>query len=200
MAMNMGDSHLIVDILRQHRFPDVAGIVGDGSPRFGVELGCFRGATSQKLLQAFPHLMLVMVDQWRGDLPEDDPYQISGDGVAKLTQAEQDDNRAAAELATSFGGMAQRRVILKLPSETAVQRVGGRFFDFVFVDANHLYEAVKRDIELWLPTVRSGGIIAFHDYHHAHNRRGNFGVKRAVDEAFGDQIKTTGTIAWMVKQ
>ena len=35
--------------------------------------------------------------------------------------------------------------------------------DFLFIDADHTYEGVKRDFELYAPLVKKGGIIAFHD-------------------------------------
>ncbi len=38
------------------------------------------------------------------------------------------------------------------------------YFDFVFIDADHEQEQVKRDIYAWLPKVRKGGIISGHDY------------------------------------
>jgi predicted O-methyltransferase YrrM len=55
-------------------------------------------------------------------------------------------------------------------------------FDMIFLDANHEYEAVKQDIKTWWPRIKTGGIIAFHDYGHDDYK----GVKRAVDETFGD--------------
>lgn len=36
--------------------------------------------------------------------------------------------------------------------------------DFVFIDADHEFENVKKDIYAWLPKVKKGGIIAGHDY------------------------------------
>ena len=36
--------------------------------------------------------------------------------------------------------------------------------DMVFVDGGHDYESVRLDIEAWVPKVRPGGIVAFHDY------------------------------------
>ena len=56
--------------------------------------------------------------------------------------------------------------------------------DFVFIDAGHDYESVKKDLESWYPKVKEGGLIAGHDYHY------NCGVYPAVNEFFGkDKIK-----------
>jgi len=46
----------------------------------------------------------------------------------------------------------------------------------LFIDGNHNYLDVKKDIELYSPRVVAGGLIAFHDYNVYH------GVKGAVDE------------------
>lgn len=53
-------------------------------------------------------------------------------------------------------------------------------YDMIFVDADHSYPGVKRDIELWTPKMRPGGIWAFHDY----GSTDYPGVKYAVDETF----------------
>ncbi len=52
--------------------------------------------------------------------------------------------------------------------------------DFIFIDANHEYEYVKKDIELYWPKVKSGGVLCGHDYSGGHP-----GVTTAVDEFFG---------------
>jgi predicted O-methyltransferase YrrM len=54
--------------------------------------------------------------------------------------------------------------------------------DFVFIDASHDYENVKKDINAWYPKVKSGGILAGHDYHHTWE-----GVICAVDEFLKNQ-------------
>lgn len=41
--------------------------------------------------------------------------------------------------------------------------------DFLFIDADHEYEALKRDWEDWFPKVREGGVIALHDCRQAPN-------------------------------
>jgi hypothetical protein len=36
-------------------------------------------------------------------------------------------------------------------------------FDYLFIDASHLYEEVKRDFEEWLPLMKRNGIVSLHD-------------------------------------
>ena len=47
--------------------------------------------------------------------------------------------------------------------------------DFVYIDGNHSYEFVKKDIELYYPKVRNGGILGGHDFN-------LYGVAKAVVE------------------
>lgn len=43
------------------------------------------------------------------------------------------------------------------------EKVKDRRFDFIFVDGDHSYEAVKSDYGMYWPLVRDEGIMAFHD-------------------------------------
>lgn len=47
--------------------------------------------------------------------------------------------------------------------------------DLVYIDGDHSYEAVKKDIELWLPKVKDGGLLSGDDFQWE-------GVKKAVHE------------------
>ncbi len=51
--------------------------------------------------------------------------------------------------------------------------------DFLFIDANHTYEFVIKDIKSFLPKMKKGGVIAGHDYNEHHP-----GVIQAVNEVF----------------
>ena len=46
----------------------------------------------------------------------------------------------------------------------AAARFADKSLDFVWIDGNHEYEAVKADIMAWLPKVKAGGVLAGHDY------------------------------------
>ncbi len=54
--------------------------------------------------------------------------------------------------------------ILRMKSLEAIQIFPEKYFDLVFIDADHFYEPLKQDIESWLLLVRKGGMISGHDY------------------------------------
>jgi predicted O-methyltransferase YrrM len=66
--------------------------------------------------------------------------------------------------------------------------------DFVFIDASHKYKDVKKDILAWIPKIKDGGVLAGHDY------PSYPGVKKAVDEIFGDRFDKnyTNELSWLI--
>jgi hypothetical protein len=64
-------------------------------------------------------------------------------------------------------------------SAEAAACINNGSYDFVFIDADHAYQSVRRDIDAWLPKVKSGGIIAGHDHCPDFT-----GVIQAVSETF----------------
>ena len=66
----------------------------------------------------------------------------------------------------------------RMDSVTAAGTYPDSSLDFVFIDADHSYEACLADINAWLPKVKVGGYIAGHDYFSWP------GVSEAVNEAF----------------
>lgn len=61
-------------------------------------------------------------------------------------------------------------------SSTELARQFDKGIDLLFVDGDHSYDGARADLEAWLPKVKDGGIVAFHDYSWA------VGVRRAVRE------------------
>jgi hypothetical protein len=59
--------------------------------------------------------------------------------------------------------------------------------DYIFIDGDHQYDAVKQDFEDWYPLVKEGGIISIHDS--ACNRGGPIywpGPSKLADELIND--------------
>lgn len=83
--------------------------------------------------------------------------------------------------------------VLQCNSARAARLFDDRSCYFVYIDADHSYEACKADIKAWLPKVTSPGVIAGHDYDWST-------VRKAVDEQFGSAVKLNhNQKAWFVR-
>lgn len=60
--------------------------------------------------------------------------------------------------------------------------------DMLFIDANHSYEAVRRDWEDWTPKLRAGGVVAMHDVRVAKNSP----VRLGSMDFFEREVATNG--------
>jgi predicted O-methyltransferase YrrM len=81
-------------------------------------------------------------------------------------------------------GLRDRVLLLEGDSADTVKLISGRF-DSVFVDGDHSYEGVTRDIFALRNRVLMGGAVLFHDYYHGANADpANEGMKvaKAVDK------------------
>ncbi len=86
-----------------------------------------------------------------------------------------------------FAGKSQNLHLLRGNShseemfQNLVSVLSGRAIDFLFIDADHTYEGVRRDFQLYSPLVAKGGLIAFHDI--APNAPGEeYGVRQLWNE------------------
>jgi predicted O-methyltransferase YrrM len=126
-----------------------------------AEVGVLYGDTSFHLLNEIPHLNLYPIDPY---LPYDEPDRT----LLHMTKFESDAKRKLS----IFGS---RSILMKQTSVDAAPAITDASLDFVFIDAQHTYEAMKEDIATWVPKVRQGGLITGHDYRWD-------GVNRAVNE------------------
>jgi len=53
--------------------------------------------------------------------------------------------------------------LIRKTSKEAHKCFPDEFFDFVYIDANHNYNSVWEDLNIWYPKVKKGGYIAGHD-------------------------------------
>ena len=134
-----------------------------------AEIGVAEGRYSKEICEwGAPKVYLV--DRWMSV-----PTQ-SGD--ASSSQKWHDNNFAGCQ-ANVAGYNVE---FLRGDSVEMADRVPDGSLSLVYVDADHSYEGVKRDIEAWFPKLMVGGIFAFHDY-----LSPAYGVKRAVEEFCADK-------------
>jgi hypothetical protein len=124
----------------------------------GVEIGTQRGLYAEVLCKGHPGLHLTCVDPWHG-------------GRKSREQFERNYHLAVERLAP------YHVTILRKTSLEAVADVPDRSIDFVYIDGNHEFNLVCPDIIFWSQKVKSGGIVACHDYSNWHE----VGVMQAVD-------------------
>lgn len=136
----------------------------------GAELGVDKGVLFSMLLDGCPSLSLIGVDTCP------DPHRL----------------QKCLALASEHSDRAQ---MLVMTTNEASAIVPDRSLDFAFIDADHSEPAVAIDIRDWQPKVKRGGWLGGHDY----NRKFP-GVVRAVDRAFGKNVKTWPGSIWGVWQ
>jgi predicted O-methyltransferase YrrM len=84
-----------------------------------------------------------------------------------------------------------------MTSEEAAKQFPDESIDFVFIDGDHSYEGCAKDIDLWYPKLKEGGLLSGHDYRDGRN----YGVKQAVHEFAareGTQFRTGENYTWFV--
>ena len=137
-----------------------------------VEVGSWKGKSAAYMAVEIENsnkdIRFYCVDTWEGSV-EHDHIDLSN-----LHQTFLDNMRP----------VEHRYIPLKMTSLEASRKFKDNSLDFVFLDASHEYEDVKKDILAWLPKVKPGGVLAGHDYYEG----GEYhpGVKLAADELLGD--------------
>jgi hypothetical protein len=139
-----------------------------------AEVGVWKGEFSARLLCTWSG-QLHMIDAWR----HLENYQDQ----CNLSDAEHEECFAQAmRVAEVF---TPRAIIWRELSPAAAANFPDHFFDLVYLDGDHSYESVKRDLAAWAPKVRPGGTLCGHDFMDGVRQEGVFGVKTAVCEFFG---------------
>lgn len=124
-------------------------LVGQGK---GVEIGVFKGDFSKVILENWGGT-LYMVDVWK---PLGEEYEDSSNHREHVT--------AYSDTMNKINGLEDRGVMIRATSKIASEIFEDESLDFIFIDANHAYDFVKEDINLWFPKLKKGGIFSGHDY------------------------------------
>lgn len=86
---------------------------------------------------------------------------------------------------------------IRMDTVKAASFFADRCFDLVFIDSDHSYEHVKRELGAWLPKLRRGGVAMGHDYVPA-SAQPRFpdwaGVRWALEETLGVPPRVVDTV------
>ena len=132
--------------------------------RKGAEIGVEKGRFARTLFDGIPNLKMYLIDPYKN-------YKGQ-----KIREGNDECKKHAHELMSGCDV-----VWLEELSESAVSKIKDKSLDFVYIDGNHKYDWAMLDIILWQRKVRSGGIVAGHDYL-TDKKPYTRDVKRAVDD------------------
>ena len=121
----------------------------DNQPLIGVEIGVAGGDNSKSMLKNLNMKMLYLVD----------PYISYEDGVT--THSEH--FIAGLKCVNDTLAILPNVTFIRKKSENATKEIPNNL-DFVYIDGNHSYESVKKDITFYYPKVKVGGFIGGHDF------------------------------------
>lgn len=93
----------------------------------------------------------------------------------------QDRHQSTAEGHLRERGLLELVTLMQGDSAEVIAKLPGRF-DTVFVDGDHSYEGVMRDLHALEGRIEPGGVAMFHDRFHPANESGEYGVARALQE------------------
>jgi GT2 family glycosyltransferase len=137
-----------------------------------IEVGSYAGRSTHALLSGCKG-PVWSVDEW-------DPNFISAFGSVEETA------NIRQEYLNNTAGLHNRKIV-ELASTMAAKAFPDRSAEMVFIDADHAYGSVYRDIEAWLP--KTTKMICGHDYCPSFP-----GVMQAVQEFFSDHFGLCETI------
>ena len=157
-------AELITEQWGDIRIPDLIEVQKFARPRRLLEIGCYRGVSTEFWLLHCQYVLAV--DPWpdfavrRQFLNRCSHYPNLEYIVGPSPEALRGRHRIAD---------------------------GHEGFDTIYIDGDHSYAAVMNDIRATLPMLQDYGVMAGHDYHGTQHDE-VMGVARAVDEVFGGNL------------
>jgi hypothetical protein len=130
----------------------IPGLIKSMGLKTGIEIGVFCGGHARKILDAG-------VDMLAGI----DPYIMYDPGMPRMDSQSDYDmlyNIVSSRLS------ARNYLPLRMTSNQALSMLEDDTYDFVFIDGLHTYEQLKWDLENYSKLIKSGGVVACHDYNH----------------------------------
>lgn len=121
-----------------------------------VELGCYKGRSTcymiDSIIKSGKNIKFYVVDNFStlGDVKAQFFENLGEERIKKIIFLEQDSYLSASNFLNES-------------------------VDYLFIDTDHKFEVLDKELSAWIPKVKIGGIISGHDFN-------NGGVKQAVEK------------------
>ena len=148
----------------------------------GIQIGSYAGESTNMFVNTGAFKRLWCIDPWVEDYDEND---ATCDGTVCLAEKAFDERFKNCTVVAK----------LKAKSTDVVNMFEDESIDFIYIDGNHQYNAVKKDLENYYPKIKTGSFIAGHDYGGAPHTEG---TKKAIREFFGTEpLKVYEDTSWI---
>ena len=135
----------------------------------GAEIGVDRGLNALNMLENLDIKRLYLID----------PYALYRNLVnIGCNITEEQCIKIEKEAHSRLEKYKDKIVWIKDLSENAFNKIPDEL-DFIYIDGNHRYEYTKRDLELYYPKIKDGGLVCCHDYDYSD-------TAKAINEFFGN--------------
>jgi hypothetical protein len=145
----------------------------------GAEIGVHLGDFSAHIIDVVAPAELHLIDPWE-HLTSPTYRAAWYGGRVKRGQQEMDERHAGVCARFAEEIEAGRVKVHRGYSTDVLEQFPDGYLDWVYIDGNHFYEFVRKDLELSFRKTKVGGLITGDDYAAGGAWKG--GVKRAVDE------------------
>jgi len=135
-----------------------------------AELGVYHGDFSEMILKTIKPSWLCLVDPYKNGVEK------YNNGLSTQYSTDEDYDKLIKRFPKEI--LKGQISVYKMPSYNAVSCFPDLYFDFIYHDASHLKEDVKRDLWEWLPKLKLDGVMCGHDM----IEHEDFGVIDAVED------------------
>jgi len=141
-----------------------------------AEIGVNRGNFSKLILKIVKPKKLYLIDPWK---------HFSGKKPENEATMDENFNKTLKRVKNEIE--SGQVIIKKKSSLDVLSKFENNFFDWIYVDGDHRYEFVKKDLELCYSKIKKNGFIAGDDYNHQWGPK-KIQVAKAVDEFINKDI------------
>ena len=143
-----------------------------------LEIGSYAGESTKIFLDSSSFKKIHCLDPWLSGYDSADYASNHMSGIEKAFM--------------EFSKDKEEILVFKNFSTEIADLFPDDYFDLVYIDACHTYEAVIQDINISIPKIKSHGFIAGHDYGDP-----NFKVTEAVNDRLGSPSRVFADSSWI---
>lgn len=153
----------------------LANLINEKNYKRVLEIGVAYGGHAQDILEKCPDVEYIGIDPYQARYDQNDYLDLDAHRIMGGRDIQHSMNLLYDRVLLRLSPYENRCKIIRQHSWEAASSIEDESLDCVFIDGDNRYPSVKRDIELYWPKVKKGGVILGDDYEMD-------AVKQAVNE------------------